>query len=987
MAFLLLTVLVFPVEKDTVFTGNGTWGPYLLSPFIIENSVEVSLNSTFVPYSLSPERGILFFNHPITEEDTVRCVYMTLPFRLENEYFIRDESKDTVCVSETISLSEASDKPTIRFGGEKRFSISLGSGEDFSINQATNLSLEGKLSENVRIEGMLSDEDTPIQADGTTQSLQDFESAYIKVGGENSSLLIGDVGLSFNPTLDFEKPIERKVEGINLKFNNANYSFNATASLAKGIHKTEWFEGKEGKQGPYILSDKKNVIVGSERVYVDERKLQRGKEYRIDYLYGELEFTTTFPISGGEEILVYFEEGNADYKREIYGIEAGMTGDIVINAGVFREVDDGRYPLILSLSEENMETIASSKDSVVWLAGSKYVGENNGDYIMTDSIFIYVGYKSGDWNVKFTDVGNGDYDYNNLTGGFEYIGKEKGRFIPFVRVPLPHAHTLSVISIDRKLGNLRISIDGLFSINDINTLRKGDETLGSKGNLSYESRGKIYEFKASLWSSSKEFYYPDMREEWGRGYGVTIGLTPKDWFHLGGYIERGDTHKGNLNFKIGTTREGIEYNWNKRTQFIQRFMKGYYAINSVLPYIFIGDIERGSIRSRRYGIGIENKEIEFEISDEVRDTLSSTWERYETTTNARIGFHPQGFDLNFIYKQGKKWGEDLSILLGNLSGFLSNEYANLHLAYDISRKEKTLYEGIYYQVKEGRGSFSRDSLTGRYYPDEHGNYEKCYIPLNSSELVNQFFFQHTINFLPTKDSKVTIATIKSGEGDKISFWQRLYGVSDRNFIKASVSLKGNLIFSSYSKQDLRNGRTIGHSIQQATETMEATINARFTNIFPSLGYYIENSDESYMDGEKISKEQLREIRGKMNYPSNYISFFVALEAGEQEIQDYLYSPSNPKVRFQFLKISPSFLYRRNNKEINAGIEITNRRELEGFSSMTVRSLYPLGISYLCKLSLAIMPVGNVHYSINYEGKKRREYPFDHTVKLEARMLF
>jgi len=57
------------------------------------------------------------------------------------------------------------------------------------------------------------------------------------------------------------------------------------------------------------------------------------------------------------------------------------------------------------------------------------------------------------------------------------------------------------------------------------------------------------------------------------------------------------------------------------------------------------------------------------------------------------------------------------------------------------------------------------------------------------------------------------------------------------------------------------------------------------------------------------------------------------------------------------------------------------------SSVAVRALYPLGISYLCKFSLTIMPDGNVHYCINYEGKKKREYPFDHNIKLEARILF
>ncbi|OYD17236.1 hypothetical protein CH333_01465 [candidate division WOR-3 bacterium JGI_Cruoil_03_44_89] len=987
MVFTLIIFLLLPLEKDTLFVGNGTWGPYPLSPFIIENSVDVTLNGDSVPYSLSLDRGILFFNHPIAQEDTIGCRYMTLPFHLKNEYFIRAETEDTACVTDVNVPPEASGKPAIRFGGEKRFGISLGSRKDFSIDQATKLSLEGQLSENVRIEGELSDENLPIQPEGTTQNLQDFESAYIKVGGKNSSLLLGDVGFYFNPTQSFEKPIERKVEGINMKFNDAKYSFNATASLAKGVHKTARFEGREGKQGPYILSDKKTVVAGSERVYVDGRELQRGKEYQMDYPCGELEFTTVFPISGGEEILVYFEEGNADYKREIYGVEAGMAGGLSINAGVFRETDDARSPLTLSFSEEDKRIIASSEDSVVWLPGSRHVGENKGDYIMSDSVFVYTGYKRGDWDVRFTDVGEGDYDYNNLIGGFEYVGEAKGRFIPFVRVPLPCAHTLSVVSLDRKFGSSTISVEGLISINDINTLRKGDEKLGSRGNFSYKNSGDIYELETSLWSSSKEVYYPDKRERWGRGYGVGFGFNPKNWFLLGGYIEGGDTHKGNLNLKIGTEKTGIEYNWNKRMQFTERYMRGYYRIKGALPYVFVGDIERNFIKSRRYGAGIKNDKLGFEIANEVRDTLTLLWETYETIKNAKIGFHPPGFDINLIYKRGKKWGEDINLLLGNLSGFLSGKYANLHLAYDLSRKEKTLYEEIYYEVEERRGSFSRDSLTGKYYPDEYGNYERRYIPLSSPQLVNEFFFQHTINLLPMTGCKITIATVKSGEGDKISFWQRLPGVSDRNSVNARISLKDDFLSSSYSKRDVRDGRTLGSSQQRQTETIEILLKPRFGKTCPSIGYYTENSDESYMDGEEISKEQLREVRGKINYLCYDISFFTALSLGEQKVEDYLYSPSNPGVRFQFFKVSPSFLYRGDKREINAGVEITDRWELEGLSSMALKSLYPLGVSYLCRFSLTIMPGGNVHYCLNYEGKKRREYPFDHNIKLEARMLF
>lgn len=984
---LLFLFLVLPVPKDTIFTGDGTWGPYLISPFLIENSINVTLNDSFVSYTISYDRGILFFNEPITNRDTVRCSYISLPFNLEKQYYKWEESEDTIVVGETVIPPESSDKPEIRFGGEKRFSISLGNRKDFSIDQSTRLSLEGKISEDLRIEGELSDENLPINPQGTTQELADFESAYIKVRGKNTSLLLGDIDLSFAPNIDYYQPIQRKVEGINFKFDKGNYSYDATVSLAKGIRKKIRFEGNAGKQGPYILSRKRAIVLSSERVYVDSRELKRGKEYLIDYASAELEFNSIFPISGGEEILVYFEETNGDYRREIYGLEASMIGDLTLNIGFFRESDNGKHPTTFVLSEEEKKIIASSTDSIVWLPGSRYVGKNNSDYVIDDSIFIFVGYKEGSWDVKFSEVENGDYEYNNLIGGFEFVGKEEGRFIPYIPIPIPCAHTLSTVSLNKKFGNSSISVDGLFSINDINSLRGGDESLGSNGNLSYASKGKIYEFKASVWSASDKFFYPDRREEWGRGYGVKLGFTPKMWFLFNGYIEGGDSHRGNIGLRVGSDKKGIEYRWNREVRFTETHFKGYYGIKYFLPYVVISEIERELLKSNLYGAGLEIDKFSLEVTEETRDTMSSGWQIFETTRNAKLRFHPTNLDLNLFYKQGKRWGEDFSLLLGKLSGFLGSRYVNLHLMYDLSRKEKTLYEEIFYEVEEGKGNYSRDPITGKYYPDEYGNYERRLIPRSSPQLVNQFFFQHIINLLPTEDTKITIKTIKSGEGDRISFWTRVPGISDKNHFSISASVKSGLFTTYYSQQDIRDGKTVGHTKQRQVYLLEAGINPYIYGFPLSLEYSQENSSESYLDGEMIAEETMKEVKGRIyhSFKSTKISFTTTV--GEQRIKDFLYSVASPLLKLRYLKFSPVILYRRDNKEILINAEITDRKEIDGKASCAMKALYPTGISYLLGLSLTIKPKGNIHYIIDYEGRKREEYPFDHTMKVEARMFF
>lgn len=978
MIFLLLISLALPLERDTVFTGDGTWGPYFLSPFILNGSLNITLNREVVPYSISEDRGILFFNHPISSSDTVRCEYLTVPFKLRERYFIREEITDTSHREERL-LETPAVSSSIRFGGEKRFGISVGSRDGFSMDQSTQIAFEGRLSDNLRIEGELSDDNLPMRPGGTTHSLTDFEKSFIKATGKNYSLILGDLDFSFNPEGD---PIERKLKGVRMDFNHKAYSGDMTVSIAKGLPRRVGFVGRSGKQGPYILSDK-SVIPGSEEVYLDNRRLAREKEYEIDYPSGRLDFMPSLPILGGEEIVVYFEEGNTDYAREVYGANFSANKGVSLNIGVFREADN------FALGEEERKIIASAEDSVVWLSASRYVGENNGDYVMIDSIFIYVGYRKGDWNVRFTKREAGSYEYNDLLGGFEYVGDGMGRFIPYIPVTVPKANTLSILSLEKEFGSSRVSISGLASLNERNILNRDRRRIGKAGNISYELKRDMYGLRASLWSESDGFHYPDRKEEWGRGYDLNARLDPIRWFSINGHIRQGSSPERGLNLRIGTEKRGLLYNENKRTELRERSLKFLFGFKNILPYVIVGDMKRESIRAKRYGVGLQKGKIAVEITDETRDTLSyHLWQPYERTKNLTLTSSIRDMKLDMTYRQGKRWGEDMSILLGTLSGSFNTKYATVDLAHHLSRRERTLHQEFYYEVQEGRGSFSRDSLTGRYYPDEHGNYERKYIPFGCPQLVNQFSFRHTINILPIEDYRLTISTLKSGEGDRISFWQRVPGVRDENLVRISLSAKDGFLITSYSRQDVRDGRTIGFTVQREREVIDVALNTRLFEMPLSVSCRREQSIESYIDGERLSDEILHEIQTGIDFPSfKNIESSITATLGEQRIADYLFSPSAPLSTTRFIRLSPSLFYHRENKKVNAKIEITDRRELDSKTSSAMRALYPVGMSYLFNLSLTLLPNGNTEYIIDYTGRKKGNHPLDNTIGIEARMSF
>ena len=83
------------------------------------------------------------------------------------------------------------------------------------------------------------------------------------------------------------------------------------------------FRGVEGKQGAYLLTNESGatgitVVAGSERVWVDGRRMTRGRDndYVIDYVGGAIEFTEKRPIDRESEISVDYEYAIEDFRRK-----------------------------------------------------------------------------------------------------------------------------------------------------------------------------------------------------------------------------------------------------------------------------------------------------------------------------------------------------------------------------------------------------------------------------------------------------------------------------------------------------------------------------------------------------------------------------------------------------------------------------------------------------------------------------------------------
>jgi hypothetical protein len=202
--------------------------------------------------------------------------------------------------------------------------VSIGNNQDFVLNSSLNLQITGKLSEEWNVSANITDKEVPIQPEGNSRSINDFNRIFIQLKYKNNLLVnAGDIDIT-RPYSQF-LVVNRRVLGMEVIADNRvgahQQLYNrAGGGMAKGKYVKKSIAAMEGVQGPYKLTGEQNelaivIIAGSERVYMDGVLLLRGEEndYVIDYNSGELIFTNKRLISAEKRLVVEYEYNNLNY--------------------------------------------------------------------------------------------------------------------------------------------------------------------------------------------------------------------------------------------------------------------------------------------------------------------------------------------------------------------------------------------------------------------------------------------------------------------------------------------------------------------------------------------------------------------------------------------------------------------------------------------------------------------------------------------------
>lgn len=498
---------------------------------IVAESIQVvrlSANDTLQNYRFYGGRpGLLIFTPPLT--DSVRITYRTIGLRIPQSF--QNKSRALIIpktglnanLQERLYSKEGSADFTPFSGlnsqGSIARSVSVGNNQDAVLNSSLNLQLTGNLGENTQIRASINDNNVPVQADGFTQQLREFDRVYLELENSEFGLVrAGDFNMlsQKNYFLQFNKRISGAGVLTGLDAGKGRVPMVAQAGIARGRFARNRFQGQEGNQGPYKLRGNNSeqfiiIISGSERVYIDGILQTRGQQndYVIDYNAGELTFTANQPITKDKRIVIEFQFSERSFLRPIVFGQTGFESEKFTTViSHYSEKDSRNQTLTAELSDADEQRLSQVGDNIDQaFAPSISPSEFDADQILYelrdtlnfDSVLVFSKDSTAAlFQASFTLVGANKGHYRiaqSVANGrvFEWVapvnGVPQGNYRPVRRIPVPNQLNITAISTRAILdSNQSLQMELAVSNNDRNLfsdLDEGDD-VGLAGKANYE---------------------------------------------------------------------------------------------------------------------------------------------------------------------------------------------------------------------------------------------------------------------------------------------------------------------------------------------------------------------------------------------------------------------------------------------------------------------------------------------------------------------
>jgi len=561
--------------------------------------------------------SVLIWTHPPAGLDSVLITYRSFPYKLnavarrfnydsiQNYFLVRPYDKQREGQGGSDNFFNFGN---ITYNGSFGRSITFGNNQDAVVTSNLNLQISGMLADSIEISAAITDNNIPIQPDGTTANLNEFDKIFLQFKKKNWALTMGDIDLRQNQNyfLNFYKRLQgasfETVQQIDPKTTNKTL---VSAAIAKGKFNRNIFQGQEGNQGPYKLQGANGelyfiVLAGTEKVFIDGILMQRGedRDYVINYNTGEVTFTANRMITQDARIQVEFEYADRNYLNVnlyLYD-EANFDNKLKVRMGLFNNSDSRNSPINQTLTPNQNKFLSKLGDSInhafypvanidTFAAGKilyrrvDTTYKNAAGVTIHDSAYIF----STDptqtlYSLSFANVGPGYGNYipdlNGVNGSvFIWIapvnGVMQGSYEAAQFLVTPKTQQVMTLGADYAMNkNTSMTAEVAKSHYDVNTLSTIDKSndngyaarflfrnikpLGPAARGLQLTSGLGYEYVQKNFTPLERLRAPEFTRDWG----LSLYVRPADEHIYNGSFQLSDKRLNTLKYDVARYERG-----------------------------------------------------------------------------------------------------------------------------------------------------------------------------------------------------------------------------------------------------------------------------------------------------------------------------------------------------------------------------------------------------------------------------------------------
>ena len=784
-------------KVDTIYNISDENSIQLTHPFILESSVLVFQGGVpILVKKIQAIEGILILpntdpNFPIV----ISYDYLTngLPLSVGPTWRslpeLNLESIEILSKKERPYSGNSDSESNIYSSGSifRQLSVSPLGGSDFT--GGLQMQLNGKLTKNMMVSGILTDQDLPIQPDGTTRELEELDQVYLMVTHPNYSVDAGDI--IYEEKINNSNNINRKLVGLKNHYKVGQWSGSGVYAGSKGNYTTLEMKGRDGNQGPYQLTGSNGnrdiiVLSGTEKVWVDGIQLIRGQnhDYTIDYSLGEIRFTPKVLIHADSDLFIEYQYSDFEYQKGFSGgsLKRNFGKSSFLTFGFFKESDQFNKN---DWSQDIQDSLSATESGNIQI--STVIPDDEGDYIISGDRYEYVPDEEnqpryaitfefdpyGSYIRKISGTGRIFYEF---TGSDTDLNSNVDKYSPFRTILGPKLHQFGFVGGDVSIGNyINISSQFMGSGLNQNTMAFRQEKKGGSSRKIDISIDSLV-FGPTIWTAAiSNWYRSDNYFALGQENDVMQRrLWNLDSARLNGVGE--STIRSEMIFQnVGSTNielAELKVNKNKRSRihvvqqiFHPRFNNSFFNYTSVKkPHgsytrsqgrmqvhfskinPFITQLREEETELKRFqnmgaGLQIKNKMTAIETGIDLRkDESFQDYLLWETDSDDFIGFMNyksetrSGWKRDIIFKKRVKSFEDNSTttdysLAKVLLGF-KQDHKPIQWEFQVKTEESYSEERaiVYDSVGAGLGQYRYDPIFNTYISDPNGAFISYTIP-------------------------------------------------------------------------------------------------------------------------------------------------------------------------------------------------------------------------------------------------------------------